>query len=207
MTLSRPQISLNLALSADGRITSPAGRPSGWTSERDHQRLLQLRQAAEALIVGRGTLEADRMTLGGPHQPWRCVVSRSGFFDPGHPLFSSPGGPIHLLATAAPAPSIEGAEGHTGSLADFLAELHRRGIRRLHCEGGGGLARALAELDALDLVHLTWAGHTIFGGRENPGLTGPPGEFLSASLSYELTDFEADPSTGECFLSYRRLRT
>jgi riboflavin biosynthesis pyrimidine reductase len=202
--MTRPRITLNFAISADGKISSVAKRPSGWTSPEDHARLLKLREGADALLVGRGTLEADRMTMTAPGEPLRCVVSRRGEFDSAHPLFHTPGGPIHLLATAGQAPPIPGTTAHTGSLASFLETLDSMGVQRLHCEGGGELARELATLDALDEIHLTWAGHTLFGGRQAPTTTGIPGEFLPASREYELAHFDPRPETGECFLSYRR---
>ncbi|WP_035613931.1 dihydrofolate reductase family protein [Haloferula sp. BvORR071] len=205
--MTRPTISINFAISADGKISSAAKRPSGWTSAADKARLKQLREGADALIVGRGTLEADRMTMAAPANPWRCIVSRSGRLDPAHPLFHSPGGPIHLLITdsEAEAPSIPGIAIHRGSLGDFLTELSAAGIRHLHCEGGGELVRELATQDLIDEIHLTWAGHTLFGGREAPTITGIPADFLPASRGYELTHFEPQPDTGECFLSYRRV--
>ncbi len=200
----RPQLSLNLALSADGKISSVSRRPSGWTSKEDHARLLELRKGADALLVGRGTLEADRMTLKAPGDPWRCVVSRGGRFDPAHPLFHSPGGPVHLLVTEGGATQVAGATVHRGSLAGFLASLAASGIHRVHCEGGGQLVFALAELDAIDEIHLTWAGHTLFGGRDAPTLSGTPGAFLPESRGFELASFDPRPEIGECFLSYRR---
>ena len=202
--MKRPHLSVNLALSSDGKISSPTRRPSGWTSKDDHARLLELRKGADALLVGRGTLEADRMTMKAPGDPWRCVVSRSGRFDPAHPLFHTPGGPVHLLVTAGAAPEIDGATVHAGSLAAFLETLAAAGIGQLHCEGGGELVFALAELDAIDEIHLTWAGHLLFGGRESPTLSGVPGNFLPATRLFELTVFEPRPENGECFLSYRR---
>jgi 2,5-diamino-6-(ribosylamino)-4(3H)-pyrimidinone 5'-phosphate reductase len=199
-----PRISINLAISADGKISSAAKRPSGWTSAADRERLRQLRKSADALLVGRGTLEADRMTLRAEGDPLRCVVSRGGSFDPAHPLFHTPGGPIHLLATEGGPPEIPTATMHRGSLADFLETLATLGVRHLHCEGGGQLIFALAEMDLIDEVHLTWAGQMLFGGVKTPTLSGVPGNFLPASREYELTEFVPQPATGECFLSYRR---
>ena len=204
--MERPRISLNFAISADGRITSVTGIRSGWTSAADKDRFAALRERADALMVGRGTLEADRMTLRAPGNPLRCVVSAAGRFDPAHPLFHTAGGPVHLLGTEAPPVEIPGTTAHHGSLAGFLAELRGLGVRHLHCEGGGSLVRALAELDAIDEIHLTWAGHLIFGGAAAPGITGPPGSFLPSSRSFELTLFEPIAEHGECFLSYRRKR-
>lgn len=205
--MTRPHVSLNFAISADGRITSVAGIRSGWTSEADHARLQELRKEADAIMVGRGTLDSDRMTLRAPQNPLRCVVSGNGRFDASHPLFHSDGGPIHLLGTESAPQPFGDAILHHSSLAAFLEVLHRdHGVNHLHCEGGGMLVRALAEMDAIDEIHLTWAGHTLFGGREAPGITGPPGDFLPASRPFELTAFDPRPDLGECFLSYRRKR-
>lgn len=194
----------------DGKISSVARRPSGWTSREDHLRLLELRRGVDALMVGRGTLEADQMTLAVPGdsvQPLRCVVSRSGIFDAGHPLFHSAGGEIHLLVTENPvcAPPPAGIL-HRQQLREFLATLvSSHGVKRLHCEGGGGLIRSLAELDAIDEFHLTLVGHRMFGGVGAPTATGAVGGFLACALEFELAHFDARPATGECFLSYRRV--
>ena len=212
--MPRPWISTNLAVSADGKITSTGRRPSGWTSSADHARLLKLRESADALIVGRGTLEADLMTLtvpGKPVQPLRCIISRTGEIPSGHPLFQKPGGPIHLLVTGndRSSPALRAlCQIHHGSLAAFLETLatgHR--VRHLHCEGGGALIRSLAEMDAIDEFHLTLAGHTLFGGLQAPTATGIPADFLPRSLAFTLSHFEPRPDLGECFLTYRRSTT
>jgi len=205
--MNRPHLSINLAISADGKISSVARCPSGWTSGQDHRRLQQLRRPADALIVSRGTLDADRMTLRAPGNPLRCVVSRAGRFDPGHPLFHSEGGPILLLGTRSAPDPLPGTRGYHMELSLFLRSLHEEhGVRHLHCEGGGGLIRELAELDAIDEIHLTWAGHRLFGGTDAPTPTGTPGSFLPSSRTFALTRFEPADEAGECFLSYRRSR-
>jgi 2,5-diamino-6-(ribosylamino)-4(3H)-pyrimidinone 5'-phosphate reductase len=205
----RPRTSINLAISADGKISSSPPRPSGWTSPADHARLLELRQNADAILVGRGTLEADRMTLTVPgknRQPLRCIVSRNGKFDLYHPLFTKPGGEIHLLVTGQSAgTTVPGPIFHHTSLAEFLTILATRfSVRHLHCEGGGQLIRSLAELDAIDEFHLTLAGHTLFGGLQAVTSTGIPRQFLPKSLDFRLTHFDPRPGLGECFFSYLR---
>ena len=203
--MTRPHISLNFAVSADGKITTVSHKASGWTSDADSQRLKQLREGADAIMVGRGTLEADRMTMTAPQNPLRCVISRSGNFDLSHPLFHSDGGPIHLLAEKEFSVDAVNATTHSGSLAGFLETLHlEHRVAQLHCEGGGKLVRELAELDAIDEIHLTWAGHQLFGGKDAPGITGRLGDFLPSSRQFELTHFEPREDLGECFLSYSR---
>jgi 2,5-diamino-6-(ribosylamino)-4(3H)-pyrimidinone 5'-phosphate reductase len=211
--MRRPVISTNLAISTDGKISSSPPRPSGWTSSADHQRLLDLRKTADAILVGRGTLEADRMTMVVPDrlpQPLRCVVSHSGNFDFQHPIFQRPGGHIHLLVTGAAAPASSSAAGYTvhhESLLEFLEKLaiHYH-VARLHCEGGGQLIKALAALDVIDEFHATLAGHTLFGGLKSATPTGIPAEYLPQSLEFKLREFRPIPETGECFLTYQRCR-
>lgn len=206
-----PHLSVNFAISADGKITGVARQPSGWTSEADFARLIELRKPAGALLVGRGTLATDRMTLtvpGADRQPLRCVVSRSGKLDAALPIFAREGGAIHLLITGDSEPDVpDGVAVHRGGLRGFLEMLEREhGVRHVHCEGGGELVKALADDDLIDEIHLTWAGHTLFGGREAPTMTGVPGDFLPASRPYELVHFEPRPDAGECFLTWRRIR-
>jgi len=206
-----PHLSVNFAISADGKISGVARQPSGWTSEEDSARLMELRKPADALLVGRGTLEADRMTMTVPdavRQPLRCIVSRSGKLDAAHPVFSREGGEIHLLVTGDAEPDVpHGVTVHRGGLRGFLEMLKcEHGVGHVHCEGGGELVRALAEEDLIDEIHLTWAGHTLFGGRDAPTMTGVPGDFLPASRQFELTHFEPRSEAGECFLTWRRTR-
>jgi 2,5-diamino-6-(ribosylamino)-4(3H)-pyrimidinone 5'-phosphate reductase len=208
----RPWVSTNLAISADGKITSAGHHPATWTSAADHARLLELRQGADALLIGRGTLETDRMTLTVPGksvQPLRCIVSGTGRLSPDHPVFRTPGGEIHLLATESPQhpPDLPAILHHQslGAFLETLASIHS--VKRMHCEGGGMLIRSLAEMDAIDEFHLTLASHTVFGGRQAPTTTGIPADFLPESRDFEITRFEPHPDEGECFLTYRRSRS
>ena len=211
--MQRPRISTNLAISADGKITSADRRPSGWTSKKDHERLRELRQSADALLVGMGTLIADRMTLTCPGKaapPLRCVISRGRAIDAEHPIFHRDGGPIHLVITGQKLPTIDPLLAskltvHHMPLEKFLDHIKTKlGVQNLHCEGGGELIRSLAEMDAIDEFHATLAAHTIFTGETAPTVTGALHDYLPRRITFELKYFEPDPTLGECFLSYSR---
>lgn len=212
----RPHILINFAITADGKTSTVNKDPAHFTSKADLDRLLSIRKRADAILVGRGTLEADNMSMTIPaehepeKQPLRCVVSRSGKFNLDHKIFHSEGGAVHLLATGARAgfdcsPYTEvGATFHSSSLSDFLETLKQdHGVETLLCEGGGSLVRALAERDAIDEINLTWAGHTLFGGAGAPNITGGLGDHLPASLQFELEVFDPQEN-GEAFLTYKR---
>lgn len=211
--MQRPRISTNLAISADGKITSADRRPSGWTSKKDHARLMDLRQSADALLVGMGTLIADRMTLTYPSKanpPLRCVISRGRAIDPEHPIFHRDGGPIHLVITGKKLPPIDALVAdkltvHHMLLEKFLDHLMSKlGVLDLHCEGGGELIRSLAEMDAIDEFHATLAAHTIFTGETAATATGALNGYLPRSITFELQHFEPHATLGECFLTYSR---
>ncbi len=193
------RIILNFALSADGKISTRGNSPAHFTSKRDLERLHEIRKQADAILVGRGTLEADQMSLTTPGaDPLRCVISRHGNFDPAHPLFHTPGGPRHLIITESQERPNLPAQIHHCSLQEWL---QRVPINTLLCEGGGSLAHELFQHDLVDEINLTWAPHTLFGGKTAPTLTGRPGDFLKSSKHYELSKME-ELGNGEVFLTY-----
>lgn len=200
-------VSANFAISADGKISSVHRIPSGWTSSGDHSRLIELRREADAIIVGRGTLQHDQMslTVPGPRQPLRCVVTREGALRGDEKIFTTPGGDIHILYTEKPGKSLPGATMHAGDLFTFLKTLHENhGVRHLHCEGGGQLMSALLELDCIDTLHLTWAAHSLFGGTRAATIIGPPGFDAPGEWPFFLKHCAPVADAGEIFLTYRR---
>lgn len=210
-----PRITANFAISADGKISDEHHRPSGWTSREDHARLGELRRGADALLVGRRTLVADRMTLCVSDQEWqplRCVVTRGGELTGEEPLFHRAGGPIHILrADAAFLPDRKDVTIHQGGLGDFLRSLHQQhGVNHLHCEGGGGLMKSIIEICPPELIYVTWAAHTLFGGGASPTIAGVPlpqgihGLQIPSSLRYHLKEARPSACGQEMFLTWER---
>ena len=85
-------------------------------------------------------------------------------------------------------------------LATLRAEYR---VRRVVCEGGPRLFRALLAEQLVDEIHLTLSPR-IFGGRGAPTLTGLPGDFLPHSTRCTLREMKT--VEGECFLRYRVIR-
>ncbi len=78
---SRPYVILNMVGSLDGRA-AVEGKASGLGSETDRQTMRALRARADAVMVGAGTLRAERLSLGldsqaGP-QPLAVIATTSG---------------------------------------------------------------------------------------------------------------------------------
>jgi len=203
------KIIINFALTADGKISTRDKAPAHFTSKQDLDRLHEIRKQADAILVGRGTLDADQMTMTIPDQPptkqpWRCVITKSGLLDHDHPFFRSDGGPRHIITEGTADLSHLPATIHLLGLSDWLHWLDRETeIETLLCEGGGSLVKNLFQLDVVDTIHLTLASHSIFGGDESPGITGLPGEHLPASRHYRLENLQ-DGAKGEYFLTYQK---
>lgn len=224
MKTSRPRVSANFAITADGKVSTRKKTPSGFTSQNDKRRFREIRAEADAVLVGVGTLVADNMSMGisdpslqlarkkrgQAPQPLRVIVSASGRLNPKAKIFATPGTPIVIFSTDAMPERVRSwlaAKADvwlfkkTVDLAEMLrilrADYH---IRTVICEGGPTLFRSLLEADLVDTLHLTWA-PVIFGGREASTLTGLPGEFLPHLERFKLASQEVLGT--ECFLTYR----
>ncbi|HWL54844.1 MAG TPA: dihydrofolate reductase family protein [Chthoniobacteraceae bacterium] len=225
----RPEVAVNFAMTWDGRVSTRNRTPAMFSSPLDKRRFLEIRATGDAVLVGRRTLEVDRMTMRLPDaelrrareaagrcaEPLRVVVSESGRLDPALPLFSDEDGPPRLLFSteAMPQPTREALEGRATlhlspgpqvDLRELLAILWREhGVRRVVCEGGPTLLASLLVAGCVDEVNLTLC-PLIFGGAAAPTLTGAlEDRFLANTALYRLGKME-EGQGGEWFLQYRR---
>ena len=210
--LPRPFVTANFAITADGRICTRNFTPSDFSSKADKRRLVKIRAACDAVLVGARTLASDTMTLGIPgirskKPPLRVIVSNSGRIDPSLRVFQTPGAPIVIFTTRkmpaktrhafaqvadlfiSPTPAVDLTLALTILRIDY-------GVKRLVCEGGGTLLRAFATADLLDEIHLTLC-PLVFGGSGAPTLTGVPGKFLPKSTQLRLVEMKR--AGDECF--------
>lgn len=225
--MSRPFVEANFAMTVDGKISTRAFAPTGFTSARDKRRLLQIRARGDALLVGRRTLETDNMSMtlpsaglreerlrrGQTAEPLRVIVSARGDLRRDLKVFRSPGAPIVVFTTASMPRATRGwlekfadvrlaPRSRTIEMREVLAVLGRDyGSGTVVCEGGPTLLKALVEARLLDRLYLTIA-PLIFGGAGAPTLLGPAARsVLPRSVPLRMEDFEV--SEGEAFATYR----
>jgi riboflavin-specific deaminase-like protein len=221
----RPWVSVNFAVTWDGRISTRNRTPSDFSSPRDKRRLLEIRARADAVLVGAGTVAADQMIMGLPDSdlrearirrgqppyPLRVLLTNSGRIDPALRLFKKKVSPIVIFSTERMPRAVRaGLEGKADvvltserkvDLGAMLAVLRKEyGVKRVDCEGGGQVCRALLELDLIDEIHLTLSPR-LFGSEKAPTITGVAGEYLAKSVTCALRS--AKTFDGECFLNYR----
>ena len=224
---NRPFVAAHFAMTADGKTSTRAFTPALFTSPADKRRLQEVRAGADAIMAGRGTVEADSMCMGLsrqnlrkervsrrlPREPLRVVVSNAGALDPAWKIFKYSGSPLVVFSTLRMPERLRSVIAHHAELFLFsgrTVDLRKAleilksefGVKRLVCEGGGTLLRSLASLDLVDEIFLTVA-PVIFGGRLAPTLTGLPGGFLEPPREFEIV--RQSVLDGECFLELRRI--
>jgi len=154
----RPWVALCMVSSLDGS-TVVDQRSSALSSPADTEVLLTLRQLADLLIVGAGTVRVER--YGPPRKAGQRVgvVSRSGKVDEASALFTSGAGFL-IVPEHAPATTIETIRAGVDDvdLPAALTQIRERfGTAFVQAEGGARLNAALAEADVLDELNLTFS--------------------------------------------------
>ena len=213
----RPYVITNFALTLDGHATI-SGRSGAIGSDADTAMLIGLRTRVDAVMIGAGTMRAERYgrVVGDPAKrqlreseglaPDPLVVIVSGRLDLpwDAPLFTEAEGPV-LICTASDEQPPETATRldlirHPEGV-DLTALLGRlrsdHGVRALLCEGGPRLHGELIEAGLVDELFVTSA----------PKLSGGVGPGLIAGLAererpLELAWLLAEESTGELFGRY-----
>ena len=221
---SRPFVTANFALTADGRISTRAFTPADFSSPRDKRRLVEIRAGCDAILASAKTIAADNMTMGLPAAelraartakglpafPLRVLITNRGRIDPVLRIFTKSFSPIVIFSTEkmphrtraalAAKATLHLHDAASVDLAEMLRTLRTAyRVRRIVCEGGAQIFRALLTARLIDELHVTVCPR-IFGGMTAPTLTGLAGAFLPRSVALELREMET--VEGECFLRY-----
>jgi 2,5-diamino-6-(ribosylamino)-4(3H)-pyrimidinone 5'-phosphate reductase len=226
--MDRPFVAINMAMTADGKITSALREEPGFASRYDKTTMDRLRAEADAVLVGAGTLRADdpplhvrdpdmkayRRSLGKPDGLVNVLVTASANVDPGSRFFASDhaagrivatveDAPPDRLARLAPAADVWTVGRGAVDLRELLRRLKARGIERLLVEGGGELNWGFVRDDLVDELYVTVA-PALLGGRDAPTLC--EGEGLAMGERRRLRLVKADIVDGEIFCRYAVVR-
>lgn len=193
---ARTFVFLNLAMTADGKITTATRNVAGFSSRRDRDHMLELRATADAVMSGARTVDLGPVNLGPGSAKYRrarlrrglaeynlrIVVSGSGSLNPKAEIFKQRFSPIIVLvcrrasarrlkALRAVADEVKVCGINEVNFRQALRWLRRKWkVQRLLCEGGGEVNDALFRAGLVDELHLTVC-PTIFGGRDAPTIS------------------------------------
>jgi 2,5-diamino-6-(ribosylamino)-4(3H)-pyrimidinone 5'-phosphate reductase len=220
---ARPYVIINTVSSVDGR-TAMGGKAADLGSGIDRQTMRTLRSRADAVMIGAGTLRAERLTLGldetGVPQPLAIIVTATGDVPLEEHLIVEGGQEVLIaLSDAAPrrvverlltlAPVMRTPADSTGAIdleKALLVLKVERGVESLVVEGGPGLNHALISLNLVDELFLTVAPE-LLGGSADQTLTLLRGPTLPARDRPTLDLVSIHLSGDELFLRYYLART
>jgi riboflavin biosynthesis pyrimidine reductase len=173
----RPWVLANFVATVDGAVAVD-GRVGALSSPVDKQVFRLLRAVADVVLVGAGTVRAERYgpvrlddvareIREGRDPPAVAVVSHSLDLDWSWPLFTDPGIPTIVITSSGSDPRrLEAAMANSDvivagttdiDLRDALTQLRARGHETITCEGGPTLLRDLLAGGHLDELCLTIA--------------------------------------------------
>ncbi|QFU87690.1 RibD family protein [Amycolatopsis sp. YIM 10] len=173
--MPRPYVLLSVAASLDGCIDDTSATRLVLSDEDDFDRVDAERAAADAILVGAGTIRADnprllvrspsrqaaRIAAGKPYSPAKVTFTRTGSLDPASQFFTTGDVPKLVYAPSSVASSLSLGPAATvvgaASVHDALADMHSRGISRLMVEGGGHIHTQFLAADVVDELHLVHA--------------------------------------------------
>jgi riboflavin-specific deaminase-like protein len=216
----RPFVAMNFVATVDGRATiGGVSGPIG--SEVDTALLVGLRTRFDAVMIGAGTMRAERYgrpvarrerrerreSLGLPGEPLTVIVSGSLELPWDAPLFTEEEGRVLVFTTEdAPEPPRTASSlqvvRHQGAveIGEALRRLREEhGVRALLSEGGPRLHAEMQAAGLVDELFLTTA-PKLSGGAAPRILEGELAEVMSLELAWLLEE------EGELFARYRRAR-
>jgi riboflavin-specific deaminase-like protein len=187
----RPYLIANFVSSADGRAAFQ-GLSQGLSDPGDRQMFHGLREHVDAILVGTGTLRAERYgrlirdperrrrrdASGLSPEPLACIISRSGNIPTDVPLFSEPAARVIVFTqaevdTSGLAAQVEVVRLDPGELTPTTTMRRLRSgydVRSVLCEGGPTLFGALLQEDLVDELFLSLA-PKLAGGGSAPEIT------------------------------------
>ena len=214
----RPYTVVNFAVTLDGRAAIE-GRAGPIGSRTDMEMLQRLRTRVDAVMIGAGTMRAERYGRmvsdpalrarrernGLAHDPLAVLISGRLDLPWDATLFTDGGGRVVVFTTAEAEPPATETPleviRHEGPAVDLL-EVTRylreeRGIRALLCEGGPGLHSEMQALGLVDEIFVTLA-PKLSGGPEPRLIEGEQPQISEWELAWLLEE------GGELFARYRR---
>ncbi|HVL88394.1 MAG TPA: 2,5-diamino-6-(ribosylamino)-4(3H)-pyrimidinone 5'-phosphate reductase [Candidatus Thermoplasmatota archaeon] len=168
------RVTLNCAMSADGKIALSGGARLRLSSPQDKKRVHELRARVDAILVGAGTvlrddpeLLVDEELVPRPHHPLRVVLDSNLRTPPSARVLRGPAKTLVFCAKGRARP-LAGAEVvEAGServeLPLVLAELAARGVGWLLVEGGGRVLASFLRQRLAD-EFLVYVAPTVVGG-------------------------------------------
>jgi riboflavin biosynthesis pyrimidine reductase len=179
--LEGPWVRVNLVTALGGQAVGADGTSESLTGGIDRALLGVLRRAADVVLVGAGTLRAERLAM--PRTAQLAVATLRKDFDPAalpepaedgrRPMLLCPPSTAHAVhRRVGDAAEVVAVDGDPAASPWLLVDaLRERGLQRIVCEGGADVAGRLLTAGVVDELDLTTAPVLTdgAGGLRSPG--------------------------------------
>lgn len=208
----RPHVTVNCAMTADGKLAGRSRRQLRISSPEDLERVKALRASSDAILVGVGTVLSDDphltvKSLPPERNPLRVVLDSSGRTPLGARVLDGRAGTLIATAEECTArwPRAEVLRCGKGrvDLPALLGRLYDRGVRSLMVEGGGETIFSFFREGLVDR-YLVFVGSMVVGGRGSP--TPADGEGMPENEEVALRLVGSEVLGSGVLLSYEVLR-
>lgn len=213
------QLSINMAMTLDGKVARPDGKWYGLSSRNDKKRMDLIRSQADALILGKNSLLNDdpviKLRYVDGKDPLPVILLRKGIIPKAKKVFSHTiVRPLVIclrenesivkeeLAAHADILVLEGDDIEPTKVIEILKQ---KNLNRVLLEGGPTLNYAFQKAGLIDVINLTIVPFLI-GKRSLPSIVDGEEEFLSFdSEKWKLT--QCEKVDDEIFLKYEKRTT
>jgi len=210
----KPFVFVNLAMSADGKLSTTERRQVKISGKSDFLRVDEIKAGSDAIMVGIGTVIADdpsltvksaelkkeRIGRGCEENPVRIVIDSEGRTpENAEILHKGPGRRIIAVSEKASDKNLERLSPYAdiivagkervdlGGVMEALSDID---VKRVMVEGGGSLIWSLFEEDLVDEFY-TCVGNIIIGGQNSPTPADGTGFIMEDDFTrLELIDME-----------------
>lgn len=213
--MKRPFVSINVAMTADGKIDTFQRKGAAISSERDKERVDHLRAEADAVMVGGKTLleedpkltiksdalRAERLASGLSPNPMKVGIVTEARLEPNSQFLNT--GPAnivifttrwtskhHISLLKSRGVDVYVDDSEKVNLLRALETLKEIGVERLMVEGGATLNFELLRLGLVDEV-TAYVAPMIFGGANAPTMAAGSGLERGEAIPMKLVSAEA----------------
>ncbi|TGL92383.1 RibD family protein [Leptospira barantonii] len=214
---SLPNVTINMAMTLDGKVCRPDGKWYGLSSRNDKRKMDEIRSKAEVLILGKNSIINDDPVIHlryveNERDPRPVILLRSGTLPEDKKVFRFSKQPPLIFCLNENYSSVRDnlcsvAEivlipGEDLSPLEVLKILSEMGYKEVLLEGGPSLNDSFFRLDLISRIHLTIVPFLI-GQKDLPSITGGRKEYPNFDQSrWNLVSSET--LENEVFLMYEK---
>ncbi|XDD50491.1 RibD family protein [Leptospira sp. WS92.C1] len=213
-----PKVSINMAMTLDGKVSRPDGKWYGLSSRNDKKRMDEIRSRADVLILGKNSILNDDPVIHlryveNEEDPRPVILLRSGTLPEDKKVFRFSKQPPLIFclnenysvvrANLCSVAEIILLPGDDLNPADVLKILSEMGYHEILLEGGPSLNDSFFRLDLISRIYVTIVPF-IIGKKDLPSITGDRKEY--PDFDHKKWDLvSSETSENEVFLIYHRV--